>query len=233
MPHTVLKAYKFRNSGQDKPKKSEAKGSVVGTSEESSVNQVDVEVLLAAWSEGDVRARDRVFKLLYDQLNNLSGAILNGERQISLSTGDLVHEAAIRLCKIDRMSWRDRAHFLAMAARMMRRVLIDRARAKNADKRRHHAITLITDFRDQVEQIVRHDELEKALVRLKAASPDSAYIVELRYYGNLSIEETAEVVGMSPSGVKRKWRSARAWLFSVLRQDVDGSEFENPAPALD
>lgn len=151
----------------------------------------------------------------------MSAAILNGEGPISLTSGDLVHEAAMRLVRLDRIDWQDRAHFLAMAARMMRRVLIDRARAKQADKRYHIPITLVTDFLGHGQESIRQDLLDKVLVRLKVADPDAAQIVELRYFGNLSIEETAEVVGISPSGVKRKWRAARAWLSAVLAQNLE------------
>lgn len=205
---------------------------MMGLKETSGASRT-VQDLFEAWNDGCVEARDQIFDKLYQELMKLSGSILNSERPVSLSTGDLVHEAAVRLVQLDRMSWHDRSHFMAMSARMMRRVLIDRARAKRADKRHHHAVTLVTEFHDNIENAVRHDALEKALVRLKMASPDSAYIVELRYYGNLSIEETAAVVGLSPSGVTRKWRSARAWLSAVLRPDAVDSEFEYPAPLLD
>ena len=176
------------------------------------------EDLLKLWRRGDQEARDSLFKLLYAQLERISGSILSSEGAISLATGDLVSEASIRLIQLDRMEFSDRAHFLAMAARCMRRVLIDRARAKNAGKRHHQPVTLITSIPGNIEQMIRSDELEKALVRLHAVDPERAQIVELRYFGNLSLEETAEVVGTSVSSVTRKWRSSRAWLAANIEQ---------------
>lgn len=176
------------------------------------------EDLLVLWRKGDTAARDDLFTQLYAQMERISGSILSAEGAISLATGDLVSEASIRLIQLDRMEFSDRAHFLAMAARCMRRVLIDRARAKKADKRHHQPVTLITSVPGNIEQMIRSDELEKALVRLNAVDPERAQIVELRYFGNLSLEETAEVVGTSVSSVTRKWRSSRAWLAANIEQ---------------
>ena len=182
------------------------------------------EELLRLWRQGNDAARDALFNKLYSQMERISGAILAGEGAVSLATGDLMSEAAIRLIQLDRMEWKDRAHFLAMAARVMRRVLIDRARARNANKRHHQPVTLITSMPGNVEQMIRVDELDKALVRLAAVDPDRAKIVELRYFGNLSLEETAEVVGMSVSSVTRNWRSSRAWLAANIEQMRDLGE---------
>ncbi|MEO1028466.1 MAG: ECF-type sigma factor [Pseudomonadota bacterium] len=176
------------------------------------------EDLLKLWRQGDTDARDELFTKLYAQMERISGSILSAEGAISLATGDLVSEASIRLIQLDRMEFSDRAHFLAMAARCMRRVLIDRARSKNANKRHHQPVTLITSMPGNIEQMIRSDELEKALVRLNAVDEERAQIVELRYFGNLSLEETAEVVGTSVSSVTRKWRSSRAWLAANIEQ---------------
>lgn len=184
------------------------------------------EDLLKLWRSGDTVARDELFRQLYSQLERISGSILAAEGAISLATGDLIGEASIRLIQLDRIEWSDRAHFLAMAARVMRRVLIDRARARNANKRHHQPVTLITSMPGNIEQMIRCDELEKALVRLTAVDPERAQIVELRYFGNLSLEETAEVVGISVSSVTRKWRSSRAWLAANIEQVRDISSAE-------
>lgn len=181
----------------------------------------DPDELLQLWRKGDEAARDELFNKLYAQMERISGAILSGEGAVSLATGDLLSEAAIRLIQLDKIEWQDRAHFLAMAARVMRRVLIDRARARKANKRFHQPVTLVTSLPGNVEQMIRVDELDKALVRLAAVDAERAQIVELRYFGNLSLEETAEVMDMSVSSVTRNWRSSRAWLAANIEQMRD------------
>ncbi|MEL6360936.1 MAG: ECF-type sigma factor [Pseudomonadota bacterium] len=181
------------------------------------LNAEQARLLLAAWRAGDEAARDSLFDLFYDELRAISAVLLRGEGNISLSTGELVNEAVIRLVGLNRIDWQDKAHFMALAARMMRRVLIDHARKKNADRRDHFRVTLITGLHNGKEAIDLQ-RLDEALTRLKVIDPMRAEIVELRYFGGLTVEETGEVVGLSPSSVKRSWRAARAWLSSALSE---------------
>ncbi len=178
------------------------------------------QVLLRDWRGGDAHARDELFERLYIELRQVSAALLRAESNNSLSTGDLVNEAAIRLMQIDRIDWADRAHFLALSARAMRRILIDHARKKNSHKRAHKRVTLVTRF-EGAPQRLDLDALDKALIRLKAIDEDQATIVELRYFGGLSLAEIAEVLGTSESTVKRQWRVTRTWLTDMLKADYD------------
>ena len=175
--------------------------------------------LLAAWRAGDESARDSLFDLFYKELRAISAAMLRGEGQISLSTGELVNEAVIRLVGLNQIDWQDKAHFMALAARMMRRVLIDHARKKHAARRDHFRVTLITQLHDGKAglDVLRLDE---ALSRLRGIDPERADIVELRYFGGLSVEETGAALGMSPTSVKRRWRAARAWLSAALNEEL-------------
>ena len=178
--------------------------------------------LLAAWRAGDLAARDRLFTLLYSELRQVSAALLRSERNSSLSTGDLVNEAVMRLVQLDQIEWTDKTHFLALSARAMRRILIDNARKKNADKRYHHKVTLVTRVSGVNGDRIDFDILEKALIRLAAIDKEKADIVELRYFGGMSHQEIAEVTGTSESTVKRGWRAARAWLLDAIAEDHRG-----------
>lgn len=182
-----------------------------------SVNQsASIDELLTDWRDGDEGARDSLFELLYSELRQISAALIRTERNASLSTGDLVNEAVLRIVRMDRIDWADKAHFLALAARAMRRVLVEHARSKNANKRHHQKVTLITHLPGAMADRIELDALDKALIRLKIIDPDKAEIVELRYFGGLSLEEIATVKKTSTSTVKRNWRVARAWLLDNL-----------------
>jgi len=176
--------------------------------------------LLEAWRSGDTNARDDLFNLLYGELRQVSAALLRSERNSSLSTGDLVNEATLRLIRLERIDWVDKSHFLALSARAMRRVLIDHARKKRSDKRHHHKVTLVTRL-EGVEHRLDIEVLEKALIRLAVIDDEKASIVELRYFGGMSLQEIAEVVGTSESTVKRQWRVARAWLLDAMKEGHD------------
>lgn len=178
----------------------------------------DCKAMLQSWRAGDLDARDRLFGLLYTELRQVSAAMLRAERNSSLSTGDLVNEAAIRLIQLDRIDWADKSHFLALSARAMRRILIDHARRKNSDKRHHHKVTLVTRIEGQPNRL-DFDVLEKSLIRLNAIDSEKADVVELRYFGGLTLPEIAEVTGTSESTVKRQWRVARAWLVDAMASD--------------
>lgn len=182
-------------------------------------NRVDTQVLLQDWRSGDAAARNLLFDRLYSELRQISAALLRAESNNSLSTGDLVNEVVIRLIQLDKIDWQDRAHFLALSAKAMRRILIDHARKKKTDKREHQKVTLVTRFEGDPQRIDL-DSLEKALIRLNALDEEKASIVELRYFGGLSLSEIAEIQGTSESTVKRQWRVARAWLLDALK-DID------------
>lgn len=181
---------------------------------------VDTNQLLQAWRGGDTQARDKLFNLLYVELRQVSAALLRAESNNSLSTGDLVNEAVLRLIKLDQIEWADKSHFLALSARAMRRILIDHARKKKSDKRHHHKVTLVTRV-EGASQRFDLDLLEKALIRLSVIDPDKVEIVELRYFGGMSLQEISEVVGTSESTVKRQWRVARAWLLDAMTEGAD------------
>jgi RNA polymerase sigma factor (TIGR02999 family) len=156
---------------------------------------------------------DRLVPLVYDELRRIAHLQLRGERgDHTLDTGALVHEAYLKLSRLDRIEWRDRGHLLDAAAGAMRRILVDYALARQAQKRggRRERVPL--------EEVVADDSsqellaLDDALRRLAAVSERPARIVEWRFFGGMSIEETAEVLGISPATVKREWTFARAWL---------------------
>ncbi len=182
----------------------------------------DITRLLKEWRDGSQSARDELFAKLYKELVLVSSALLRKEGRVSLSTGDLVNDAAVRLIQLDNIDWQDKAHFMALSARMMRRVLIDHARKKDADKRHHQKVTLVTHLMGGSSEAVNIQKLEHALLRLQAIDPVRADIVEMRYYGGLSLEEIGVVVGMSPSSIKRRWRASRAWLLNAMEdQELD------------
>lgn len=180
----------------------------------------ETKTLLDKWRDGDTDARDALFALLYTELRQVSAALLRAESNNSLSTGDLVNEAAIRLIRLDQIEWADKSHFLALSARAMRRVLIDHARKKKSDKRHHHKVTLVTRVEGNAQRIDM-DILEKSLIRLSAIDAEKANIVELRYFGGLTLEEIGEVSGQSESTIKRQWRVARAWLLNAVQEARD------------
>lgn len=185
----------------------------------SIADTLTVKDLLDAWRSGDSSARDQLFERLYTELRRISASLLRREGGISLTTGDLVNEAVIRLIGLEQIDWQDKAHFLALSARTMRRVLIDHARKKGTDKRQHQKVTLVTYLVGGNQESVDIHNLENALMRLQIIDKDRAKIVEMRYYGGLSLEEIAEVMNVSASTVKRSWRVSRAWLLNALEED--------------
>lgn len=191
----------------------------MGVSKNITVDE-DIKRLLKEWRDGSKIARDDLFSRLYKELRLVSSALLRNEGRVSLSTGDLVNDAAARLIRLDNIDWQDKAHFMALSARMMRRVLVDHARKKDTDKRDHQKVTLVTHLMGGNSEAVNIQKLEHALLRLHAIDPVRADIVEMRYYGGLSLEEIGAVVGMSPSSIKRNWRASRAWLLSAM-EDVE------------
>lgn len=173
-----------------------------------------VGTLLHSWRAGDLAARDRLFEIFYPDLRQAAAGMLRGEGSVSLSTGDLVHETVLKLVGLQRIEWQDRAHFMALASRMMRRALIDHVRAKRRGKRAHHRVELHTGIPG--EQNVDLDELDFALERLATIDPVRAEIVEMRYFGGMPLCDIARVLSLSESTVKRRWNAARIWLFEAL-----------------
>ena len=185
----------------------------------------DVTRLLHDLSGGDAEARDALLGAIYGELRRIAHGALGGERAAhTLTTTELVHEAYLRLVDVTRVSWQDRAHFFAVAARVMRRVLVDWARARRAGKRGGGEVPLsLDDVAGGVADAGRADELvalDEALDRLAARSERQARVVECRYFAGLTIEETAEALGVSPTTVKQDWVLARTWLFRELRREV-------------
>jgi RNA polymerase sigma factor (TIGR02999 family) len=180
----------------------------------------DVTALLREWRRGDHAAFDRLITLVYDQLHRLAHHyVAREQRGDLLQTTSLVNEAYIRLVEITRLEWQDRAHFLAMAATVMRRILVEMARARAAERR--GARLRLVEFdetlhgvQDATNDLVAIDE---ALGRLAAQDSRAARVVEMRFFGGLTVEEIAEVLSVSPNTVKRDWTAARLWLRRALR----------------
>jgi len=178
----------------------------------------DVSALLRAWTAGDQRALERLTPIVYDELHRLAHYYLKREQAChSLQTTALVNEAYLRLVDYKRMQWQDRAHFMATAAQAMRRILVDQARRRNA-KRGANAEHVSIDAEavigaDRSEDFVALDD---ALNALATRAPRKAKVVELRFFGGLSVDETAEVLCVSPITVIREWKSAKAWLYREL-----------------
>jgi RNA polymerase sigma factor (TIGR02999 family) len=183
--------------------------------------------LLQAWGRGDPDALTRLTPLVYVQLRRLAASQMRKERGgHSLQTTALVHEAYLRLIRIGKLQWQDRAHFFAVSARIMRRILVDGARARCRVKRgggaAHEAHDQGFDF-DQMaapdtERSTELCALDDALVSLAGVDPRRAQVVEMRFFGGLSVDETAEILSVSPQTVMRDWRLARAWLTRELNR---------------
>jgi RNA polymerase sigma factor (TIGR02999 family) len=175
--------------------------------------------LLGQVTEGDRNAVNVLLPLVYDELRRLAGYQLKGERKDhTLNATALVHEAYLKLVRQSQVTWQNRAHFLAVAAQAMRRILINYASARLADKRGGGA-PMVTFDESSLGNEARADELvalDEALTRLKALDERQALVVEYRFFGGLTHEEIAEVLGISVPTVKRDWRMARAWLSREL-----------------
>ena len=179
----------------------------------------DVTQLLVSWSMGNQAALDELMPLVYGELHRLASAYLRRERpDHTLQSTALVHEAFMKLSNQREVEWRNRAHFYGIAAQMIRRILVDYARSHHAEKRGSGAVKLALDEAMAVPQQKDLDllGLNDALERLAEMDPRQSRIVELRFFAGLSIEETAEVMQLSPATIKREWNSARAWLFREL-----------------
>lgn len=175
--------------------------------------------LLHAWRAGDPEAEERLIDVLYRELHEMAQRRLRHERQAAtLQTTALVHEAYLRLVDQRQVEWRDRGHFLALAATMMRRVLVDRARARRAGKRGagEEAVTLTDAVGLGAAPAVEVLAVDQALEKLAGAFPRPARVVELRFFGGLELAEIGAVLGVTERTVKRDWAFARAWLAREL-----------------
>jgi RNA polymerase sigma factor (TIGR02999 family) len=173
--------------------------------------------LLAAWHGGDRASFDRLVTVLYAELRRLAAGQLAGRRGHTLQPTALVHEAFVRLLGGQRVDWQGRTHFLAAAARTMRNVLIDHARSQGAAKRGGDATRVtLSDLAGDAGPAVDLLALDRALEKLTARDPEKARVVELRYFGGLTIEESAAALSIAPATVKRHWSFAKAWLAREL-----------------
>lgn len=186
--------------------------------------QSDEEVsrLLQAWSDGDQSALERLAPIVYDELRRLARYYLKGERpSISLQTTALVNEAYLRLVDYKHMAWVNRAHFFAVSAQLMRRILVDHARRCNL--KRGAKIQHLSLDHPAVIDVGQHQNfvaLDDAMRSLAELDPRKARVIELRFFGGLSVEETAEVLKVSTVTVKRDWRTARAWLYREITREA-------------
>jgi RNA polymerase sigma-70 factor (ECF subfamily) len=181
----------------------------------------DTTQLLRAWADGDSQALQQLTPRVYRELRRMAGRLLQNERPgRTLQSTDLVHEVYLRLVNARQVEWQHRAHFFAISATLMRRILLDRARRRAAAKRGGKGEPLDLDktadlAQTQARQVVALDD---ALTALAEVDPRKARIVELRFFGGLSVKETAEVVKVSSDTVMRDWKLARAWLLTELSQ---------------
>jgi RNA polymerase sigma-70 factor, ECF subfamily len=180
----------------------------------------DISALLKAWGHGDLAARELLMPLVYEELRRRAKAYLRRERRgHTLEPTALVHEAYLRLIKQDRIVWENRAQFYGVAAQMMRRILVDHARARNMAKRSGAwaRVTLAAVAAEDRPRDIELLDLDKALEELAAFDARKSQVAELRFFGGLSLEETAHVLDISIATVEREWQAARAWLYSRLR----------------
>jgi RNA polymerase sigma factor (TIGR02999 family) len=182
--------------------------------------ETDVSTLLRAWSDGDQEALQALTPIVYEELHRLARRYMRGERSgHSLQATALVNEAYLRLADYTRMQWQDRAHFFAVSAQVMRRILVDHARRHNVKRGRgaQHVsledVAVVAPGEDVEMDLVALDE---ALTGLTRIDPRKAQIVEMRFFGGLTVEEIGEVLKVSTGTIKRDWRAAKAWLYHEL-----------------
>lgn len=181
----------------------------------------NVTQLLIELSNGDRDAVDILLPVIYDELRKLAANYLRRERpDHTLQPTALVHEAYLRLVDQTRVNWQNRAHFFGVAAQIMRRLLVDHARKHNAEKRGQdfQKLSLDENIDRPIERSAELIALDDALKALAAFDGQKARIVELRYFGGLTVEETADVLGVTPITVKRHWRLAKAWLYGEMQR---------------
>lgn len=183
----------------------------------------NVSQLLLDWSKGDKAALDALVPLVYEELHRLAHSYMGGEHAgRTLQTTALINEAYLRLTDYKSMRWQNRAHFFAVAAQAMRRILVDYARRRHYAKRGGgtYQVSLDEAMVFSAETSAEIIAVEDALNDLAALDPRKSQIVELRFFGGLNVEETAEVLAISPTTVKREWQRAKAWLHLAINKGV-------------
>jgi RNA polymerase sigma factor (TIGR02999 family) len=186
----------------------------------------DVTALLLEWSGGNRAALDELMPLIYAEFRQLASRALSRERpNHTLQSTALAHELYLKLIDQKRAQWRDREHFFAMASQIIRRILVDYARRLHAQRRGglDTRITFDEAFAPQQDRDLNLVELDNALEALSQIDSQQARIIELRFFGGLSIEATGRILGVSPSTVNREWNLARAWLYRELSRSADAS----------
>lgn len=178
----------------------------------------DVTVLLRAWRGGDNNSLDKLMPLVYDELRRLTHFYLRQERaDHTLQTTALVNEAYMRLIDAKNVQWQDRAHFFAISANLMRRILVDYARSHGSKKRGQNVDKVSIDENYFIPTDRNIFKLDDALSALSDFDSRKAKVIELRFFGGLSVEETAQVLGVSPDTVRRDWRTAKMWLLCEVK----------------
>lgn len=180
----------------------------------------EVSVLLQAWSEGHVDARDRLMEVVHQELRRRAAAYLRRERAgHTLQPTALVHEAYLRLVDQKSAAWQNRAQFFGVASQIMRRILVDRARARKTTKRsgRWARVTLDESLAEHQPGYVDVLDVDAALTELASFDARKGQVAELKFFGGLTLEETGHVLGLSVATVEREWKVARAWLFARLK----------------
>jgi RNA polymerase sigma factor (TIGR02999 family) len=182
----------------------------------------EITQVLKRWSEGDRAAGDELMNRVYAQLRQIAQVRLSGERaDHTLQPTALVHEAWLKIAQGETVSWHDRVHFIAVAARAMRQIIIDSGRRRQAAKRQMPESPTIFLAGSEGDRTVDLMALDQALQRLEALDEGQARVVEMKYFGGLTIDEIAAVMDVSPATVNRQWRSARSWLFLELGERSD------------
>ncbi|MBS1793471.1 MAG: sigma-70 family RNA polymerase sigma factor [Acidobacteria bacterium] len=184
--------------------------------------QREISLILKDWGGGKRDSADLLLSLVYDELRRIARRYLRRERSDhTLQPTALVHEAYLKLIDISDVSWQDRAHFFAVASNVMRRILVDHARARTTDKRGGDAQRIALEDAGEISDPPDVDllALDEALKQLAGFDEQQSRIVELRFFGGLTVDETAHVLAVSPATVKREWTMAKAWLFRRIRAD--------------
>jgi len=197
----------------------------------AAIDAADITRLLKAWGRGDEEALDQLMPLVYTQLRAQARRYMRDERSgLTMQTTVLVHEAYLRLTRAEDVDWHDRVHFFALSAQIMRRILVDAARKRAAAKRGGGAPRVDHSSAVDLDQLPTADSdaaslcaLDDALASLAQIDPRRAKVIELRFFGGLSVEETADVLEVSSQTVMRDWRLARAWLARELQANEAGS----------
>jgi RNA polymerase sigma factor (TIGR02999 family) len=191
------------------------------------LSKPEITELLGRWRQGDQAALERLVPVVYAELGRMAARHMRNERALrSLQPTALVHEAYLRLVEVRSANWQDRAHFFGAMANIMRRVLVDLARARAARKRGSNAVRVSLSAVDAAVDAPGADpevwELDEALTELSSLDPQLGRLVELRYFAGLNVEETAEVMHLSPATIKRHWRLAKSWLHQRITTGTAG-----------